>query len=324
MSLLNEQVCQLKTARHEHYERNYREALDLLPAPGYGDGTHARLLGVANHGVRAGHDVAEICADLRAAVPTGRRHIADSEIRQAVEKAARDGGVPPATAARTAKASRVLDGRMRDALITAGKGTTEDHIRECSPVKVPHEPEGMAITTLSCLFGENEYVFVGERYGSQVKTAQGWIDEFRRNRVLGPHVIPNPLTGAPGKTKDGKTSFRSDDCVSDFRYAVVEFDDLSREDQLAFWATIDLPIVALIDSGNKSIHAWVRVDCQDRRAWERDVEMGLYAQRLVPLGVDPMCRTEARLSRMPGYYRYDKGTFQELLYLSCDGKAVKK
>lgn len=86
--------------------------------------------------------------------------------------------------------------------------------------------------------------------------------------------------------------------------AVAEFDNLNRHDQLAFWASIPLPVTALIDSGGKSIHALISIQgvssCSE---WKKRVEDGLYARYLVPLGVDPACRNEARLSRLPGHYR---------------------
>ena len=53
------------------------------------------------------------------------------------------------------------------------------------------------------------------------------------------------------------------------------------------------------------------------------MECGLFAERLVPLGVDAACRNEARLSRMPGYLRPDSQRLQRLLYLAPEGRAVR-
>jgi len=72
----------------------------------------------------------------------------------------------------------------------------------------------------------------------------------------------------------------------------------------------------LIDSGGKSIHAWIRVDCPDRNAWERAIEQELFGQWLAPMGVDLACRNESRLSRLPGHYRVDTGNRQRLLFLA--------
>jgi RecA-family ATPase len=68
-----------------------------------------------------------------------------------------------------------------------------------------------------------------------------------------------------------------------------------------------MPITALIDSGGKSIHAWVRVDARDRKEWEerRDI---IYST--VP-GIDPKNKNPARFSRLPGAYR--DGSAQRLI-----------
>ncbi|MFC1451857.1 hypothetical protein ACFLSJ_00770 [Verrucomicrobiota bacterium] len=131
------------------------------------------------------------------------------------------------------------------------------------------------------------------------------------------------LTGDLGPTKNGGMSFRADSCIASFRFATVEFDSVPMDEQAAFWAGVDLPVAAIIDSGGKSLHGWVRVDRPDREAWEWDVEIGLFARRLVPLGVDAACRNEARLSRMPGFHRAETKRWQRLLYLAPNGRRVR-
>jgi hypothetical protein len=109
--------------------------------------------------------------------------------------------------------------------------------------------------------------------------------------------------------------------VAAYRYAVAEFDVMDKADQLAFWwGYRSAPIAALIDSGGKSIHAWLRVDCPDRATWERKVEGTLFGKVLVPLGCDPQCRNEARLSRLPATTA-GRRTRQRLLYLIRKGAA---
>jgi hypothetical protein len=39
---------------------------------------------------------------------------------------------------------------------------------------------------------------------------------------------------------------------------------------------------------------------------------------LCPLGCDPACRNESRLSRLPGHFRREKNAWQRLLYLNPD------
>jgi hypothetical protein len=56
--------------------------------------------------------------------------------------------------------------------------------------------------------------------------------------------------------------------------------------------------------------------------WTETVENTVFARWLIPLGCDAACRNEARLSRLPGHYRADKGKWQRLLYLAPEGRAI--
>lgn len=56
--------------------------------------------------------------------------------------------------------------------------------------------------------------------------------------------------------------------------------------------------------------------------WGELVEARLFGRYLIPLGCDAACRNEARLSRLPGHFRADKGQWQRLLYLSPEGRAI--
>lgn len=136
--------------------------------------------------------------------------------------------------------------------------------------------------------------------------------------------MPNPLTGKPGPTASGNgKTLRGDACVARFKFAVVEFDALPREEQLAFWWAARLPVALLVDSGGKSIHGWVRVQgVACATDWARVVERHLFGDLLEPLGVDPACKNESRLSRLPGHFRREKNSWQRVLYLAPEGKAV--
>jgi hypothetical protein len=123
--------------------------------------------------------------------------------------------------------------------------------------------------------------------------------------------------------KDGSgTTLRGDGCVACFRHAVVEMDGASLEDQLAFWSWAALPVRALILSGGKSIHGWVDVGCSGALEWGLEVSGRLFPEYLIPLGCDPACSNAARVSRLPGHLRADKGAVQKLIWLSLEGRAV--
>lgn len=300
--------------------QKYQAALTQIPAPG-GGGCHAALLGVANHGVKAGVDAKQMLADIRQHIPKGGRVVTDSEIAQAINKAGADleNGVEVRP-----RPEPVIDGeRFLRAAIRDGQDIVLDDLLCASPVDTQYHTEGdlnrQIDVLLDALYTPDERLFIGEQHDSTIKTVADWKTLALQSHI-GPHIIPNPLTGEQGQTKDGKPSYRADSCVAAFRFAVVEFDTLSMKDQISFWGAVDLPVAVLIFSGGKSIHAWLKVDCRDAAEWQAEIEDTLYARYLTPMGVDSSCRNEARLSRLPGVYRQDKGEWQTLLYLSPEGR----
>ena len=316
----------------------YQSALLTMPESG-GGGCHAALLSVSNLGAMAGLSPEKVFLDLRANVH-GKRSVPDREIHDAVNKAFRDfkRGVmasfpsPPRRPAFNAL-------KMLNGILATGEGAGEADLCECSPVRIDWAPAQDALHLLALLYQPGDRLFIGARHDAgpeHVHTVADWRTRFETGAPVPEHIIPNPLTGEPGPTKDGKPSFRADTCVARFRFAVLEFDQMPeplrdsgqpaatwpREAQCQFWAGVlafDWPIATLIDSGGKSIHAWMTVDALDSAEWENKIENELFARWLMPLGVDQACRNEARLSRMPGHFRTEKSRWQRILYLNPHG-----
>ena len=294
----------------------------LGQCPPGGSGVHAWIMAVANLAAIAGVPQAAAEAEILTAMtrpPSPGSEVA-SAIRKAYREAAASGG--GAHVPRPVK-PRPLPHTAR-AFIEKGRDWGEPEWWEASPVRLDWGPPGFrdAVAVLENLYRPGEYVFCGERFGTEVRTAAEWIDRFKSGAPVPPHWIPNPLTGGEHPLTDGKLSRRGDSAVAAFRYATAEFDGMPRADQLRFWAGYTAaPIVALVDSGGKSIHAILKVDAPNREAWERDIEQGLFGRVLVPLGCDAACRNESRLSRLPGHFRTEKNAPQKLIYLDPEGKA---
>jgi hypothetical protein len=303
----------------------YRKALGEIPAPG-GGGCHTSLLGAANLGIMAGLTDGQLLPDIRANIPQGKRNVPDNEITAAIKRARMDcqpfDGATDYRPPQCAPPKPIEEAKPEylQYLIEKGKGQTEADFWEASPIRLYDDPAQDARLLLETLYRPDDMLFIGERFSKEVRPAAEWIKHIVKHGTKGlPHIIPNPVTGQQHPDKSGKLSFRCDNAIKDFRYAVVEFDNLSREDQLAFWKAIPLPIAALIDSGGKSIHGWIEVgNVQTTEQWEQLIENKLYKHYLIPLGVDPACRNEARLSRLPGHFRSEKGNWQKLLYLNAD------
>ena len=122
-----------------------------------------------------------------------------------------------------------------------------------------------------------------------------WLRDIAGNgvpqREAGAWVRMNPLDGAGV----------ADSNVMAFRFALLEFDALAPGLQIALFALLPLPIVALITSGGRSVHAWVRVDGPDGGSY-RETVAALF-HRLQPFGVDTANKNGSRLARLPGAQR---------------------
>jgi hypothetical protein len=309
----------------------YEEALHSIPRPG--SGCHTSLLGVANLGAIAGLSESEMFSDIRANIPTGSRRIPDGEILSAVRKAIAECEPPSAGISthrtrprRTPHQTRPpFDGdALRRKLIGQSAGVSEAELWELSPYRITWEsgPKD-AVHLLDTLYAPDEFLFIGGTYDKTVRTAREWRDRIASGETA-PYIIPNPVDGAEHETKSGTESRRCDAAIASHRFALVEFDNLPHDDQLAFWHTIITKklfhVAALIDSGNKSIHAWLRADLPNADAWQREIRDRLYhpdTGRMALMGADRACSNPSRLSRLAGHLRADKGNnVQRLLYLN--------
>ena len=107
--------------------------------------------------------------------------------------------------------------------------------------------------------------------------------------------------------------------VSAFRYALVECDSVPLELQLPLLAKLPLPIAAILTSGGRSLHAWVRVGAEDLDDYRRTV--GRMLALLGKFGVDTTNKNPSRLSRLPGVLRRIGAAGdgrQRLLFLNPD------
>lgn len=327
----------------------YHNGLHTLPRPG--NGCHRALLGVANCGVMAGLTDGQIVADILAAIPMdGNRRVSEAEVRDAVHRARQDlSPVRPRTASFPGPASTpswTLSGyrpvshgqrgqpqhvdwdRVRDEIVAAGGGELDPHgpdFWESSPIQIDWPRAEDAVRFLSLMYEPDEYVFVGRRQAVgnlYCRTADEWCRLFSNELPSEQFglLCPNPVTGQPGPTRDGRLSYRALSCIVTWRYGVAEFDraDLPRPRQLAFWRGLGLPnVAAIVDSGGKSLHVWLRLNVTAAEHWAKAVKP-LFA-RLAALGVDAAGATGGQLCRLPGAPRPDKGTVQRLLWLCPEG-----
>lgn len=109
----------------------------------------------------------------------------------------------------------------------------------------------------------------------------------------------NPLDGKGCKNEN----------VTDYRYALVESDKMTIEEQNAMIRELELPVACLVHSGGKSLHAIVRIEAADQREYRKRVDYLYNICRKNGFEVDTQNRNPSRLSRMPGITRNGKKQF---------------
>ena len=130
-------------------------------------------------------------------------------------------------------------------------------------------------------------------------------------REAGAWIRFNPLDGKGVENKN----------VVAYRYALVESDKMSIPEQDALYRRLKLPIVTLVNSGNKSLHALVRIDAKDAKEYSKRVEF-LYNYiedkgKADNVKIDRQNSNPSRLSRFPGFYRGDKRQYLVAMNIGC-------
>lgn len=179
------------------------------------------------------------------------------------------------------------------------------------------------IKYLSTLFESNDNVgYVTDTYvnddgkhlpskGNYDRTAGKLIEELSKcngdiGAVLGDYKAEagawirfNPLDGKGVKN----------DNVTEYRYALVESDDLELDKQNAIIRELELPVAALVYSGGKSVHAIVKIDADTYEEYRKRVNYLYDVCKKNGLTIDTQNRNPSRLSRMPGIMRNGKKQF---------------
>lgn len=109
----------------------------------------------------------------------------------------------------------------------------------------------------------------------------------------------NPLDGQGVKNNN----------VTDFRYALVESDNMALEKQNTILRELELPIACLVHSGHKSIHAIVRVDAGNYDEYRKRVDYLYDICKKNGQIVDTQNKNPSRLSRLSGVMRDGRKQF---------------
>jgi len=187
-----------------------------------------------------------------------------------------------------------------------------------APTDKDWDPVSEVRRYLSALFRPEEYVgyvmdsfqkdgkYLPASRGYYQRTAGELLSELDRYKDIGKALGDydpaagawirfNPLNGSGVRAAD----------VTAYRYALVECDDagLTPEKQAALYRELRLPIAAMVHSGEKSMHAIVRVDAKDYDEYRKRVDFLHKVCRQNGIEIDRACKDPSRLSRLPGVLR---------------------
>lgn len=167
---------------------------------------------------------------------------------------------------------------------------------------VGRDPGLAPAQVLRRLFQPGELVCVGAESSSALIRP---LEDCLADAHLQQFIVVNPMRGSRALNKEGQSSCRCQSNVLLRRHLVAEFDDLSvtKPDQARLISKLAtfLPLVLVVDSGGKSLHAWFRVEGVSVRDQAR-----FFATACL-LGADKSRWDSSGWLRMPGGLRVVQG-----------------
>lgn len=138
----------------------------------------------------------------------------------------------------------------------------------------------------------------------QLRSARSMDEVFPGyNKEAGILFYINPMVRDGRKNQDVKA----------YRSALIEYDNIPKGQQLEYLLGSGLPILSITDSGNKSVHAIVRVDAKDSEEYRKLVVQTHDAlEKKYGVPCDTANKNPARMSRLAGAKRGEN--MQTLLF----------
>jgi hypothetical protein len=199
---------------------------------------------------------------------------------------------------------------------------TEDDLRDASPYKLPPLAQEkdfhlQGAILIENLFREDDLVNIVE--ASKQDSKGKWYPVgygLTQSRAKWIKTLQEPLRRLEGgrwmrmNPMDGEGI--SDANVTAYNRYLLEFDNIGLELQRSLFAKLPLRIEALIYSGGKSYHCWVKSNAGSLEEYRKEVA-AIY-ERMSVFGIDTSNKNPSRMSRLAGTYRGDQT--QRLVYLN--------
>lgn len=288
---------------------------DLLSSPPVaGSGVHPWLFRMARQ-LHAHRDEQTICDMLAAAVDGCGRHVPEAEIVAAVSSAKECAWQPNSTGravtTRPAPKWPTLDQAKRQSVIDTGTGVVD--IWTASPI-YPTLDSTDTDFFLAELFPGNPLLCIGRDMASFTTAPR---QDFRGRLHDKTLIVPSAMNARTGLTKKGKVSAHTLDNTGPRTYLVTEFDSGTADEQAALILHLRefAPLVMVLSSGGKSIHAWWKCHGISESVTLR------FFRYAVSLGADDATWTRCQFVRLPQAYRPEKERWQEVYYFNPDNTA---
>jgi len=203
-----------------------------------------------------------------------------------------------------------------------------EDLYEASPIKPSTNFEDDGPLLLEHLYHPGEIINFVTKYKTYTRKSDGVVkanpdgygESVERDKLIGRWMLDGmPKSEAGGWMRmnpvDGEGV--DDANVTAFRFALLEWDGIPLDLQMSFLAKVPLPISAILTSGGKSVHAWVRLDAPNREDYETAVSK--LRDVLLDFGMDRKNKNPSRLSRLVGVTRKfgaDGDGRQRILFLN--------
>jgi hypothetical protein len=308
--------------------------LDRPAPPGQ---RHAQIVRIARGLSNSGFDSESIFSELR---PRYGSDVPDGEIRSIVHWACAHSKSRPHRAGTfernshhsfSNRSNQYPIEKPEQAMCRALSGFSADEsdLFEASPVRLFNDWRNDCPLFLSAIFQPGERINIVKDFSvtgekarpsgiGETRTREEWLARIQT------HGIPEADAGSWIRMNPVRGRGVSDDDVASFRFLLLECDEVPLPLQLSFFSKLPLPIVAIISSGGRSLHAWVQVNASNLKEF-RQHAVDIF-DRLSPFGIDPANKNPSRLARLPGVLRSiggSKDPRQRLLYLAPETVAFE-
>ena len=286
--------------------------LDKLRSMQTGAGINNQLFQVARRMAPYRTDQ-EIFDTLKAATANCGRDVPERELFNAVNSARKQmrgpstGGTMPAPNATPAPQRwSGVNAEQREAVLKgAPAGFERADLWALSPVMLE---SGATEHVIDLLFPGNPLLCVGKTNSVfATRTRQEWRGSLGQMQF----IVPSPMSKVEGLTQDGKLSEHSLDNTGPRRFAVVECDHGSTDEQAAILWHLrfqkGFPLAMVVHSGGKSLHGWFYVHGLPEQ------HVDAFYRYCVMLGADRATCTRSQFVRMPDGVR-ETGQLQAIDY----------